>query len=70
MTLLQVVETCCGNGWAGFKAAWLTSTSGSTYRKPQNVTQTAEYRERLQACCRGEGRTEKLADDGVTIIVD
>lgn len=70
MTLLQVVETCCGNGWAGFKASWLTRTSGSTYRKPQNVTQTAEYRERLQACCRGEGRTEKLADDGVTIIVD
>lgn len=70
MTLLQVVETCCGNGWAGFKAAWLTRTSGSTYRKPQNVTQTPEYRERLQACCRGEGRTEKLADDGVTIIVD
>lgn len=70
MTLLQVVETCCGNGWAGFKASWLARTSGSTYRKPQNVTQTAEYRERLQACCRGEGRTEKLADDGVTIIVD
>lgn len=70
MTLLQVVETCCGNGWAGFKASWLTRTNGSNYRKPQNVTQTAEYRERLQACCRGEGRTEKLADDGVTIIVD
>lgn len=70
MTLLQVVETCCGNAWAGFKASWLTRTNGSNYRKPQNVTQTAEYRERLQACCRGEGRTEKLADDGVTIIVD
>lgn len=70
MTLLQVVETCCGNGWAGFKASWLTRMGGSTYRKPQNVTQTPEYRERLQACCRGEGRTEKLADDGVTIIVD
>lgn len=70
MTLLQVVETCCGNGWAGFKAAWLTRTNGSAYRKPQNVTQTPEYRERLQACCRGEGRAEKLADDGVTIIVD
>ena len=70
MTLLQVIETCCGNGWAGFKASWLTRTNGSNYRKPQNITQTAEYRERLQACCRGEGRTEKLADDGVTIIVD
>ena len=23
MTLLQVIETCCGNGWAGFKASWL-----------------------------------------------
>ena len=70
MTLLQVVETCCGNGWAGFKASWLTKAIGNAYRKPQNITQTAEYRERLQACCRGEGRTEKLADDGVTIIVD
>lgn len=70
MTLLQVIEHCCANAWAGFRASWLTRTSGSTYRKPQNVTQTAEYRERLQACCRGEGRTEKLADDGVTIIVD
>lgn len=69
MTLLQVIEHCCANAWAGFRASWLTRTSGSTYRKPQNVTQTAEYRERLQACCRGEGRTEKLADDGVTIIV-
>lgn len=70
MTLLQVVETCCGNGWAGFKASWLTKAIGNAYRKPQNITQTAEYRERLQACCRGEGRNEKLADDGVTIIVD
>ena len=70
MTLLQVIEHCCANAWAGFKASWLTRTSGSTYRKPQNVTQTPEYRGRLQACCRGEGRTEKLADDGVTIIVD
>lgn len=70
MTLLQVVETCCGNGWAGFKASWLTKAIGNAYRKPQNITQTAEYRERLQASCRGEGRTEKLADDGVTIIVD
>lgn len=70
MTLLQVVETCCGNGWAGFKASWLTKGNGSNYRKPQNITQTPEYRERLQACCRGEGRKENLADDGVTIIVD
>lgn len=70
MTLHQVVETCCGNGWAGFKASWLTKVNVNNYRKPQNVTQTAEYRERLQACCRGEGRNEKLADDGVTIIVD
>lgn len=70
MTLLQVIEHCCANAWAGFRASWLTRANGSNYRKPQNVTQTAEYRERLQACCRGEGRTEKLADDGVTIIVD
>lgn len=70
MTLLQVVETCCGNGWAGFKASWLSKVNGNNYRMPQNVTQTLEYRERLQACCRGEGRAEKLADDGVTIIVD
>lgn len=70
MTLLQVVETCCGNGWAGFKASWLSKVNGNNYRMPQNVTQTPEYRERLQACCRGEGRAEKLADDGVTIIVD
>lgn len=70
MTLLQVIEHCCANAWAGFRAFWLTRANGSNYRKPQNVTQTAEYRERLQACCRGEGRNEKLADDGVTIIVD
>ena len=70
MTLLQVVETCCGNGWAGFKASWLSKVNGNNYRMPQNVTQTPEYRERLQACCRGEGRAEKLAGDGVTIIVD
>lgn len=70
MTLLQVIETCCGNSWAGFKASWLSKVNGNSYQKPKNVTQTPEYRERLQACCRGEGRTEKLADDGVTIIVD
>ena len=46
------------------------TTSVRSFKNAKNVTQTAEYRERLQACCRGEGRNEKLADDGVTIIVD
>lgn len=46
------------------------SVRGAGFKNAKNVTQTPEYRERLQACCRGEGRAEKLADDGVTIIVD
>lgn len=48
----------------------LMKASVRSFKNAKNVTQTAEYRERLQACCRGEGRNEKLADDGVTIIVD
>lgn len=48
----------------------LMKASVRSFKNAKNVTQTPEYRERLQACCRGEGRTEKLADDGVTIIVD
>ena len=69
MTLSQVVEYCCGQGWGGFNALWLKA-SASGYRKPQNITQTPEYRDRLQACCRGEDRRERVADDGVTLIVD
>ena len=48
----------------------LMKASVRSFKNAKNVTQTAEYRERLQACCRGEGRNEKLADDGGTIIVD
>lgn len=48
----------------------LMKASVRSFKNAKNITQTAEYRERLQACCRGEGRNEKLADDGVTIIVD
>ena len=72
LSLQQAIDICLKEGWAGFMASWLKNQKKSSGygTRAKCITQTDEFREELQACCRGEGKPEKLAPDGVTIIVD
>lgn len=54
LTLQQALETCCRQGWAGFKAAWVTEASGARQPARQSAApaqtdaqRTAEVRRLL-----------------------
>lgn len=74
--LSEILALCANRHWAGFEAAWIQEKKTASIarapgsRKPLAYTQTEEYSRSFQAYCRGERPEEKVAEDGVTILID